>query len=57
MGLPVWRYEIDGIVLEKSVFLVHQQNTVHVIYRLLEGPDGVRLKLLPSVHFRPHERR
>ena len=55
MGLPVWRYEIDGIVLEKSVFLVHQQNTVHVIYRLLEGPDGVRLKLLPLVHFRPHD--
>lgn len=54
-GLPVWRYQVDGVVLEKSVLLVHQQNTVHVTYRLLEGPDCVRLKVLPSVHFRSHE--
>jgi predicted glycogen debranching enzyme len=54
-GLPVWRYEIENILLEKSVFLVHQQNTTHVTYRLLKGPDGVRLKLLPLVHFRPHD--
>lgn len=54
-GLPVWRYQVDGIVLEKSVFLVHQQNTVHVTYRLLEGPECVGLELLPAVHFRPHD--
>jgi predicted glycogen debranching enzyme len=35
-GLPVWRYRVDGVVLEKSVLLVHQQNTVHLSYRL--GP-------------------
>ena len=49
-GLPVWRYQVDGIVLEKSVLLVHQQNTVHVTYRLLEGRLCAS-EVLPSVHF------
>ncbi len=54
-GLPVWHYQVDEIVLEKRVVLPHQQNTVFVIYRLIEGPEHVRLKLLPSVQFRPHD--
>lgn len=33
----------------------HMQNTVHVTYRVLEGDGKVRLKLRPSVSFRPHE--
>ncbi|SNB46864.1 amylo-alpha-1,6-glucosidase [Geobacter sp. DSM 9736] len=53
-GLPVWRYEINGTVLEKRILLVHLQNTVHITYRLLQG-GGVRLKLQPALHFRPHE--
>ena len=39
-GLPVWRYELEGAVLEKRVLLVHSQNTVHVNYRLVEGETG-----------------
>ena len=54
-GLPVWHYQVGEIVLEKRVLLPHQQNTVYVIYRLLEGPDCIRLKLLPSVQFRSHD--
>ena len=49
MGLPVWRYEIDGYVIEKRVLLPHRQNTVHVDYRLLHGDGPVRLKLRPVV--------
>jgi predicted glycogen debranching enzyme len=55
MGLPAWRYEVEGLVFEKRILLPHLQNTVHVSYRLLEGPESVRLKLRPSLHFRPHE--
>jgi predicted glycogen debranching enzyme len=55
MGLPVWRYELDATVIEKRVILLHRQNTVHVHYRLLAGPAPVRLKLRPSLHFRPHD--
>ncbi len=54
-GLPVWRYEVAGYVLEKRVFLAHLQNTVYVVYRLLAGEGPVRLKLRPSVHFRSHD--
>jgi predicted glycogen debranching enzyme len=56
-GLPVWTYAVDGFVLEKRVYMPHLQNTVHVAYRLLEGPHPLRLKLRPSVHFRRHEAR
>jgi predicted glycogen debranching enzyme len=55
MGLPVWRYEADGHVIEKRVFMPHRRNTVHVMYTLVSGPGPVRLKLRPSVHFRGHD--
>ena len=54
-GLPVWRYELEGAVLEKRVILVHSQNTVHVNYRLVEGKGPLRLKLRPALQFRPLE--
>ena len=56
-GLPVWRYEMDGAVLEKSLVLPHLQNTVFLRYRLLESKGSVRLRVRPSVHFRAHEGR
>src|SRR5262245_22128242 len=36
-GLPVWRYELDGTILEKRILLLHRQNTVHVRYSFLAG--------------------
>src|SRR5215467_8276216 len=33
-GLPVWRYDVDGFVVEKRLILVYRQNTVHVTYRV-----------------------
>jgi predicted glycogen debranching enzyme len=54
-GLPVWRYDVGGIVFEKRVLVPHQQNTVHVHYRLVGGKGPVRLKLRPAVHFRGHD--
>src|SRR5262245_19587751 len=54
-GLPVWRYESRGQVVEKRVFMPHRRNTVHVLYRLVAGAGPVRLKLRPSVHFRGHD--
>ncbi len=55
-GLPVWRYDNGGVKLEKRIFMMHQQNTVLIEYRLLAGPP-VRLRMRPSMHFRPHEAR
>jgi predicted glycogen debranching enzyme len=54
-GLPIWQYQVDGATIEKQILLPHGQNTVFVIYRLVDGQGPVRLKLLPSVHFRSHD--
>ena len=53
--MPIWRYEFENIVIEKVLVLLHGQNTVHVTYRLLSGPETLQLELLPSMHFRRHE--
>jgi predicted glycogen debranching enzyme len=53
--MPVWLYDVDGILFEKSLVLLHGQNTVYINYRLLHGPGPLRLELRPSMHFRRHE--
>ena len=53
-GLPVWRYEASGAVLERRLRMPYAQNTTHLTYRLLDGPEPVRLTLRPSMHVRPH---
>jgi len=53
--LPVWRYELGPAVLEKRILMPYLQNTLHVTYSLLEGPEGLALELQPCVHFRPFE--
>jgi predicted glycogen debranching enzyme len=55
MGLPVWRYEIEDVALEKRLLLPYRQNTVHVTYQLAAGAGSVRLLVRPAVHFRGHE--
>jgi len=70
-GLPVWRYEVGGVTLEKRLLMPHLQNTVYVSYKILPGdgpgagggnskgnggPAGVyQLILRPLVHFRNHD--
>jgi len=54
-GLPVWTYRVRDLVLEKRVLMLHLQNTVHVIYRILEGEKRPRLELRPGFFFRHYE--
>ncbi|MBC7930658.1 MAG: glycogen debranching enzyme family protein [Rubrivivax sp.] len=54
-GLPVWRYDFHGTILEKRILMLHTQNTTHVSYQLLSGGEGVRLTLRPAIQFRPYE--
>ncbi|MBY0230385.1 MAG: amylo-alpha-1,6-glucosidase [Gemmataceae bacterium] len=54
-GLPVWKYEVGGAVLEKRIWMPHRQNTVMVAYRLLEAREPVRLKLRPALHARGYD--
>ncbi len=55
LGLPVWLFDIEGVRLEKRLFLPARQNTVVVSYRLASGPSGLGLHLRPAIHIRPHE--
>jgi predicted glycogen debranching enzyme len=55
LGLPVWRYELPGVVIEKRLLMPYGQNTVHVTYRMLEGSSRVRLSLRPSIQIRGYE--
>ena len=54
-GLPVWEFQFAGVRLEKRILMPHNQNSVHVRYRLLEGPDQAMLQLMPALHFRGYE--
>ena len=54
-GLPVWRYRADHVVIEKRLVMPYRQNTIFVIYRLLEPEGPVRLGVRPALHFRPHD--
>ena len=54
-GLPVWRYQVGKVVLEKRLIMPHMQNTVLVYFRLISGVQQVHLEIPFSVHFRSHE--
>jgi predicted glycogen debranching enzyme len=55
MGLPSWRHEIDGMVIEKSIVMPSGHNIVHATFRLLGEAPPVRLRLRPFVNFHPIE--
>ncbi len=54
-GLPVWRFERGGLVLERRVVMPYRQNTTFVHYRLLAGGGPVTLDLRPWMHFRGND--
>jgi predicted glycogen debranching enzyme len=55
MGVPVWRYEINGSVIERRLWMPHYFNMVIVRYRLLDGRSPIRLELQPGVYFRSYD--
>jgi predicted glycogen debranching enzyme len=55
LGLPVWVYRVDGFTIERRIVMPHEQNTVHVTYRVVAGSGTVRFNLRPSVHFRRYD--
>lgn len=54
-GIPIWKYEFEGCVVEKSLFLIHRQNTACLSYKILSSPEPVQLKWRPFFHFRTSE--
>jgi predicted glycogen debranching enzyme len=54
IGLPVWDLDIDGIVVEKRIWMPHGQNTTLIQYRLVEGSSAT-IEIRPGLHFRGYE--
>lgn len=55
IGFPIWRYEIDGVILEKTYFLTYKQNTLQVRYEVISSDKPVAIKWAPYLHFRTYE--
>jgi predicted glycogen debranching enzyme len=56
---PVFTYEIEGIEIEKSVFMVHGENTTIVQYEVKknnhpERPKNLSLEIRPLIAFRDY---
>lgn len=49
--MPTWVFEVGGCVIEKTIVMPHNQNTVCVHYRLIEGRSAA-LRLRPFLAFR-----
>lgn len=50
--LSVWTYEVDGIVIEKSILMLHGENTVALRYKV-KNTNGKKmdLKITPLIRF------
>jgi predicted glycogen debranching enzyme len=48
---PVWLYEVNGIELEKSVFMVHGSNTTVVEFKIQNSKFKINLELKPLLSF------
>ena len=44
---PQWEYEADGIVLNKTIAMIHGENTVVIIYEVKKATNPFTLELLP----------
>jgi len=54
---PTWTYEVGGVVLEKSLFMVQGENAVVYQWRILSSRDAEessQLEVRPLVAFRDH---
>jgi predicted glycogen debranching enzyme len=52
---PVFVYEVEGLELEKAVFMVHGENTTVIQYTVLRAPElPCTLELRPLIAFRDY---
>src|ERR1051326_2393862 len=53
---PIWTFDVEGVRLEKAVFMPQGSNTVQVEYKLLQAPQGTEpvLEVRPLVAFRDY---
>ncbi len=56
---PVFTYEVEGIEIEKSVFMIHGENSTVIHYEVkkknsLEPPKNLQLEIRPLIAFRDY---
>jgi predicted glycogen debranching enzyme len=56
---PVFTYEVEGMEIEKTVFMIHGENSTVVQYELrtnhhAEAPNNLRLEIRPLIAFRDY---
>jgi len=52
---PVFTFEAEGVIVEKSVFLAHDSNTVLVAYELIKhAHESIELEVRPLIAFRDY---
>ena len=54
---PIFTYEVDGIQIEKTVFMVQGENTTIIQYQITSNatlPEGIELELRPLIAFRDY---
>src|SRR5579863_8011347 len=56
---PVFTYEVEGIEIEKSVFMIHGENSTVIHYQLTKNnrpdvPKKLRLEIRPLIAFREY---
>ena len=53
---PIFTFSVDGVELEKKLFMAHGQNTTIIKYQLINAPSAshVQLELRPLIAFRDY---
>jgi predicted glycogen debranching enzyme len=49
---PEWEYEAGGVILKKTMAMVHDENSTLILYEVLKSPQPFALKLQPLVSAR-----
>ncbi len=51
---PEFTFEVNGVVIRKTVVMMHEENTTVVIYNVLQAPSAFTFKLLPLISGRDY---
>jgi predicted glycogen debranching enzyme len=51
---PVWTFEVAGMEIERTLFMVHGENSTVIQWKLNELRPGARIEVRPLVAFRDH---
>ena len=52
--LPTFTYSIGDVIIEKTVSMVYGENTVLLLYRVINGESPLDLRLTPLLNFRDY---